>query len=173
MQVRFFQVCVHSHVTAEDLFEYFLNPLKNAWSQPKSPHDSIAQQAGKAVAEPLGHAGNWDEDSTAISFFLTLKPPEAAELSQVLPAGREEPSPFSTEHIYKHPAARHFSFSSQWLNGHEMFSFIWRQSNQNQSEPRRWREGKQGKQGGVGLIVLLLLGAGKTSPLQTNIFSSW
>lgn len=49
--------------------------------------DPIAQQVGKALAEPLGHAGSWDEDSTAISFFLMLNPPEAAELSQVLPSG--------------------------------------------------------------------------------------
>lgn len=49
---------------------------------------------------------------------------------------------------------KHFSFlhSDGWLYIYEMFSFIWRQGNQNQLKPSHWRERKQV---GVGQPALL------------------
>lgn len=69
-------------------------------------------------------------------------------------AGKGRAIPFFIKRIYKHTVHKHFSFlhSDGWLYVYEMFSFIWRQSNQNQLKLWRWREGKQV---GVGLTVPL------------------
>lgn len=129
----------------------------------RSMHPSMALPAPQLCQRPC-----WDASSNWLFWCDT-------QLHWLQPhkAGKGRAISFFIKRIYKHTVHKHFSFlhSDGWLYVYEMFSFIWRQSNQNQSKLWWWREEKQV---GVGLTVPLSLpGLSKGSSWQKCTPCRW